>query len=244
MRMTKKNDLALAAIAKMEKDRRASIFVYDDNFSKFAEEQIKIITKDATQGFVPFKLNEAQRVIHERIEKQRKETGKVRAIILKARQQGISTYCCGRVFWKSYFAPYSKSVVLAHDGATSDALFAMSKGLIRNMPEKIAPEELRSNAKEIIIKSPAFKDKDAIASYRLYTAGSPEAGRGTTPTVLHGSEVAFWPHDEKVLAGLFQGVADMNGTEIILESTANAAPITVSSWEPGIAFVAPFSSAT
>ena len=58
---------------------------------------------------------------------------------------------------------------------------------------------------------------------RLYTAGSPEAGRGTTPTIAHCSEVAFWQHDEKILAGLFQGISQADGTEVILESTANGA---------------------
>ena len=62
-----------------------------------------------------------------------------------------------------------------------------------------------------------------MASYRLYTAGSPEAGRGTTPTIAHLSEVAFWQHDDKILAGLFQGISQADGTEVILESTANGA---------------------
>ena len=206
-----------------EKEKRTQLKEYKQDFALFAEEQVKIITKDAGEGFVPFKLNECQKRITEALDKQLKETGRVRAIILKARQQGISTYCAGRVFWKSYFSPHGRSVVMAHDSATSDALFNMSKNLIKNMNEELSPEELRSNAKEIIIKSPAFPDRDAVASYRLYTAGSPEAGRGTTPTIAHLSEVAFWQHDEKILAGLFQGISQAAGTEVILESTANGA---------------------
>ena len=206
-----------------EKEKRNMLNEYDADFTKFATEQIQIITKDASKGFVPFKFNRCQEIITEKLEKQRKETGKVRAIILKARQQGISTYCSGRVFWKSYFTPHARSVVMAHDSATSDALFTMSKNLIKNMPAELRPEEHRSNAKEIIIKSPSFRDREAVASYRLYTAGSPEAGRGTTPTIAHLSEVAFWQHDEKILAGLFQGISQAAGTEVILESTANGA---------------------
>jgi hypothetical protein len=206
-----------------EKEKRLKLEEYSKDFSRFAEEQIRIVTKDASKGFVPFKLNQAQQHITEQLDKQLKETGRVRAIILKARQQGISTYCSGRVFWKSYFSPYSRSVVMAHDSATSDALFTMSKNLIKNMPKELAPNEERSNAKEIIITSPYFRDKEAKASYRLYTAGSPEAGRGTTPTIAHLSEVAFWGHDEKILAGLFQGISQAEGTEVILESTANGA---------------------
>jgi hypothetical protein len=213
-----KNDMI--ALVK-EKERRQLLEVYSQDFTMFAEEQIRIITKDSSKGFVPFTLNEPQRIITEALDKQLKETGRVRAIILKARQQGISTYCAGRVFWKSYFSPHSRSVVMAHDSATSDALFTMSKNLIQNMPEELSPKEERSNAKEIIISSPYFRDREARASYRLYTAGSPEAGRGTTPTIAHLSEVAFWTHDEKILAGLFQGISQAEGTEVILESTAN-----------------------
>ena len=205
-----------------EKEKRAKLKQYETDFSSFATDQIKIITKDASQGFVNFKFNTAQEIITEKLNEQIRETGKVRAIILKARQQGISTYCAGRVFWKSYFSPHARSVVMAHDSATSDALFNMSKNLIKNMSGELAPKEERSNAKEIIISSPAM-DGDAVASYRLYTAGSPEAGRGTTPTIAHLSEVAFWQHDEKILAGLFQGISQAAGTEVILESTANGA---------------------
>lgn len=206
-----------------EKEKRVKLDKYRDDFASFAQEQIKIVTKDATQGFVPFQLNDAQQYITEQLNKQIKEHGKVRAIILKARQQGISTYCAGRVFWKTYFNQHTRSVVMAHDSATSDALFNMSKNLIKNMQGNLKPEEAKSNAKEIIIKTQAYHDKDAQGSYRLYTAGSPEAGRGTTPTIAHLSEVAFWQHDEKILAGLFQGISQAAGTEVILESTANGA---------------------
>ena len=216
--MDKQQKLKLLA----ELNKRKALSSYRENFSQFAEEQIQIITKDASQGFVPFKLNTAQQIITEKLNEQLKETGKVRAIILKARQQGISTYCAGRVFWKSYFSPHARSVVMAHDSATSDALFNMSKNLIKNMDGELSPKEQKSNAKEIIISSPAMSG-DEVASYRLYTAGSPEAGRGTTPTIAHLSEVAFWQHDEKILAGLFQGISQAAGTEVILESTANGA---------------------
>ena len=198
------------------KEKHETLERYKADFLSFAEENLKIITKDVSKGFVPFKLNKSQREITRILEEQRKETGRVRAIILKARQQGISTYCAGRVFWKTYFTPYSKSVVMAHDSATSDALFDMSRNVIKNMDEEFKPELKKSNAKEIIL---GHND----ASYRLYTAGSPEAGRGTTPTIAHLSEVAFWNHDEKILAGLFQGISQAEGTEVILESTANGA---------------------
>ena len=197
-----------------ERAKRERKQKYIDDFELFAKEQIRIITKNASQGFVPFEFNDAQRAINKQIEEQRKTTGKVRAIVLKARQQGISTYCAGRVFWKTFYTPYTRSVVMAHDSATSDALFNMSRNIIDNMEEP--PALQKSNAKEILFEHNK-------SGYRLYTAGSKEAGRGTTPTIAHLSEVAFWQFDEQILAGLFQGISQEEGTEVILESTANGA---------------------
>jgi len=197
-----------------ELKRREKLNEYKVNFKKFAAEQISILPKDSRQGFQPFVFNEAQEIVDKAIEEQLKDTGRVRAIILKARQMGLSTYTASRVFWKSYFNSYNKSVVMAHDSATSDALFTMSRNIISNMSDQFRPEMKKSNAKEIM-----FEHNDS--GYRLYTAGSPEAGRGITPTIAHLSEVAFWLHDEKILAGLFQGISQAEGTEVILESTAN-----------------------
>lgn len=203
-------------LALREKNRRDKLTSYKEDFEEFCKDQIKIITKDASQGFVPFIMNEAQQLIHERIEKQRKETGKVRALVLKARQQGISTYSAARCYWKTTNNDYIKTVVLAHDANTSDQLFDMTRNFVSYQPESTKPTVGKSNAKEL-------KFTQTSSAYRVYTAGSPEAGRGTTPTILHCSEVAFWNHDDKILSGLFQGVADVDGTEIILESTANGA---------------------
>jgi hypothetical protein len=206
------NKQKLEALRELQK--RQKLTQYQTNFELFAKEQIKILPKDSSQGFKYFEFNEAQTIVNGKIEEQLRETGRVRAIILKARQMGLSTYTTARVFWKSYFNAYNKSVVMAHDAATSDALFSMSRNTISNMDPMFRPAFKKSNAKEIM-----FEHNDS--GYRLYTAGAPEAGRGTTPTIAHLSEVAFWTHDEKILAGLFQGISQAKGTEVILESTAN-----------------------
>jgi hypothetical protein len=45
-----------------ELKRRKNLKDYSEDFEKFSEEQIRIITKDATKGFVPFKFNEEKQV--------------------------------------------------------------------------------------------------------------------------------------------------------------------------------------
>ena len=69
--------------AALELQKRAKKETYKGDFDLFAKEQLKILPKDSSKGFQPLVFNEAQQVVHGLIEKQRKETGKVRAIILK-----------------------------------------------------------------------------------------------------------------------------------------------------------------
>ena len=81
-----------------EKERREQLRSYEKDFTSFAKDQIQIITKDASQGFIPFSFNECQKRITEALSQQLEETGKVRAIILKARQQGIVRTVQGESF--------------------------------------------------------------------------------------------------------------------------------------------------
>ena len=62
---------------------------WEANFPDFAADCLQIRTKEGTVDSLT--LNKAQMYIHERLEAQRKETGKVRAIVLKGRQRGCST---------------------------------------------------------------------------------------------------------------------------------------------------------
>ena len=60
------------------------------DFPFYSKASLKIRTK--TGEIAPLKLNPAQKILQEAVDKQMKTEGKVRVIILKARQQGLSTY--------------------------------------------------------------------------------------------------------------------------------------------------------
>lgn len=68
-----------------------------DDLPFYAAQCLRIRTK--TGRVEPLVLNGAQRFIHDRLEAQRAATGKVRALILKGRQQGCSTCGTGRFPW-------------------------------------------------------------------------------------------------------------------------------------------------
>ena len=70
-----------------------------DDFEYYAPRCLKIRTKNGAIN--PFRLNAAQIYLHGQLEQQRKKTGKVRALVLKGRQQGCSTYTEGRFFPKT-----------------------------------------------------------------------------------------------------------------------------------------------
>lgn len=181
-------------------------------FIKYAPRCLSIVTKEG--HIVPFALNKAQKYIHERLEDQLRRTGKVRAIVLKGRQQGASTYIAGRFYFMAT-GVFGKNVgILTHEQKATDNLFTMVKRYHEHCPEPLKPSTAADSAKELY-----FNRLDV--RYKVSTAGSKGTGRSATMQYFHGSEVAFWPNAKTHMAGLGQAIPDLPGTEIILESTAN-----------------------
>lgn len=161
-----------------------------------------------------FTMNTAQLHIHACIEEQLARTGKVRAIILKGRQQGCSTYVEGRFYWKVTHRKGVRAFILTHHADATNNLFELASRYHDNCPVVVKPHTGASNAKELLF--------DLLDSgYKVGTAGSTAVGRGSTIQFFHGSEVAFWPNAQTHAAGVLQAVPDEPGTEVIKESTAN-----------------------
>ena len=138
------------------------------DFQFFAENFFKIRTK--TGAVEPFILNRAQLYIHQRLEAQRKETGKVRAIILKGRQQGCSTYVQARYFHKTITNRGIKTFILTHEGAATKNLFEMTKRYYEYLPEGLCPRANRDSQKEL-------KFESIDSGYAIGTAGAKGTGR-------------------------------------------------------------------
>jgi hypothetical protein len=183
-----------------------------NDFEFYSRNCLKIRTKD--KGLRPFVLNDAQRYIHDKLEQQIKDTGKVRAIILKGRQQGASTYVGGRFIHKTTHNKGVRAFILTHDGESTNALFEMTERYHENLPPFVKPTTSAANAKEL-----HFGVLDS--GYKIGTAGNKAVGRGQTIQYFHGSEVAFWLNASEHTKGIMQAVPDADGTEVIWESTAN-----------------------
>src|SRR6185436_16230534 len=161
-----------------------------------------------------FNMNRAQLYIHERLEAQLKATGKVRALILKGRQQGVSTYVQARFFQKIITRRGKKAFILTHLSDATQAIFEMTKRYSENIDTTIFPSPDKKNDNKLTY--------DGLGSgYRVGTAGSVEIGRSMTNQYLHLSEYGFYKDASSISLGLLQTVAEMADTEIIKESTAN-----------------------
>ncbi len=183
-----------------------------DDLELYAKKCLKIRTKDGS--IEPFAFNKAQLYIHELIEQQLKDTGKVRCLILKGRQQGCSTYVGARFYWKTTHTYGLQSFILAHELNATNNLFKMAKRFYEHTPPAVQPEVSTSNSKELI-----FGKLDS--GYKLGTSENPNVGRSSTIQLLHGSEVGFWRNTAEHSTGVMQAVPSAKGSEIILESTAN-----------------------
>lgn len=200
----------------MEKNealRRTRLRLRDD-FAYYCEHALKIRTKDAK--VVPFRLNNAQRELEKIINQQTAEVGRVRIIILKARQQGLSTGVGGYLYSRVSQATAKKALVVAHVSDSTNALFNMTKRFHENVPPMLKPSTSYSSKKEL-----AFDKLDS--SFMVATAGGDSIARGETITHAHLSELAFWKESSarENLNGLLQSIPETDDTAIFIESTAN-----------------------
>ena len=185
-----------------------------NDFPYFAGTCLKIRAESGE--LVSLAFNRAQRFIWEKLEKQFKETGKIRAVICKSRQQGASTLTAGLLYWLATRRRGQRGYVVAHRQQSVADLYGIVLRMHSNMPEEWKPKTGASSANELV-----FEELDS--GYRVGSAGSEGLARGSTLQFAHLSEVAFWGEGaEDHVAGLLQAVPDLPGTAVIIESTAIA----------------------
>jgi hypothetical protein len=195
-----------------ERARRNDRERFPDDLPYYASRCLSIRAKSGK--VIEFRLNRAQQYIHDQLEAQRAATGRVRALILKGRQQGCSTYVGARYYHRTSMHGGIRTFILTHEDAATQNLFEMVNRYHEHVPAYFRPSTKAANAKELL-----FDKLDS--GYKVGTAGTKGVGRSSTIQLFHGSEVAFWPNADTHAAGVLQAVPDEDGTEVILESTAN-----------------------
>lgn len=185
-----------------------------DDFEFYAKHCLRIRTKSGE--IAPLVLNPPQRIFLDQLLKQYQAEGKVRMVVLKARQQGLSTIIGGFLYWWISQHKAQKGMVMTHKAESTKALFDMTKRYHDSVPEIVRPSTKYSSRKEL-----SFDVLDS--SYTVATAGGDGVGRGETFTQAHLSELAFWPTANAVenLNGLLQAIPNSKNSFVFIESTAN-----------------------
>lgn len=184
-----------------------------EDFEYYARHCVKIRTKAGT--IVPLVFNRVQRRFAKQIIDQMLRRGYVRMVVLKARQQGLSTVITAWQYWWVSQRKAQKGLVMAHEADSTDTLWAMYKRVHDNVPNFVKAHTKYNSKNEL-----TFDVLDS--ALRIATAGGRGVARGDTLQIVHLSEVAFWPvaFAKNNFNGLIQAVPDIPGTAVFIESTA------------------------
>lgn len=193
------------------------------DFDIYAPKELWIKNKNGEK--VPLILNSEQKKVYGTITKLKQEKKPVRLIVLKSRQEGVSTLTEALIFHDSATRKFRNSEIISHDPEATDNLFRMCKFYYENLRPEVRPMKRYSNKTELVFDNPEEKtrlagQKGLESRITISTANRVEA-RGSTLHNLHGSEVAFWPNAEDLMLAAMQMVPDNPDTMVVLESTAN-----------------------
>jgi len=185
-----------------------------------------IITKTKTrQLLIP---NIAQTLLLQAVETQRQARKPIRIIILKARQEGMSTGIAGWMFLNSICQRNVSVGVVADLDENAALLFEKYRIFDEELPDGICPSKRYNvRGKRLVYENadkPAATDSlrsriDVIVASDASTDQAGRTGRSRTYNYLHLSETAFWANAAATVQSLFQTVPDDPNTAIFNEST-------------------------
>lgn len=193
------------------------IDLYRSDLGRYATDNLVIRTKAA--ALKPFVFNRAQNIVHSKLSTQLKDTGRVRAIVLKARQEGISTYTAARFYRRVQMYEQQSALVIADQRKRGQTLFQIYELFDKKLPEWILPEK-RWQRRGWSLHYDNVAGTGLNSQLLVETAKDATAGRGSTIQAVHASELGFWENPEESWTALMQAVPDL-GSEVIVESTAN-----------------------
>ena len=178
--------------------------------------QSALMIRDKQSRMVPLVLNPPQQIVQAKLSAQLKREGKIRAVVLKARQEGVSTLTAARFFRVIHLWPGINAMVVADSLERAEVLFNIYDRYHENLPPEIKPPKKATQRGRYM----AFPH-DSTLSVRPAT--DTEAGRAMTLHRLHASELAFWgEHARDTWISLLQAVPQDSG-EVVVESTAKGA---------------------
>lgn len=180
--------------------------------------------KEGFKGLYP--LFDSQEILYTEYRRLEKMYGKVRALVLKARQMGSTTYNCAEFFHKTIFAEHNNALIVGQHQGQASFICGMYESALDFIPWWIKPRiKSRTTGSKI-----EFDEKDErIRALRpglkttVYAdnANKPSGvGRGMTFNKALFSELAFWENGSQLSKSLFPTMNTPDGF-YVMESTAN-----------------------
>lgn len=110
--------------------------------------------KEGFKGLYP--LFDSQEILHIEYDRLAKEYGNIRALVLKARQMGITTYNSGRFLHATIFSEHINALIVAQDQGQSEYIDSMYRSALDFLPWWMRPR-INTNQKGSILE---FDEKD------------------------------------------------------------------------------------
>ena len=194
------------------------------DFYRYCKNNLKI--KDKHSRIVPFVPNAPQRVLIDYVLLCIKEHRPVKAIILKARQMGLSTAVEALIYWWTSTNTNINSVIIGHEESSSKNLYMMFRRYYDHTNPLFKPSIKYNTRTDLSFErfDDTGKQVGLGSSIKTATAGNKAAGRSDTINLLHASELGEWENGEDLVASLLETVPDEEYMEkpsmMFLESTA------------------------
>lgn len=188
--------------------------VFSKDLPAYGHACLQVQRKDPP-SLVAFDFNRAQMILHRKVSEQRRRTGRVRVIVLKARQLGISTYVAARFFRVIHLWRQVRAMVIADESGRSTKLF----DIYDRFGDQLPSDEFLRPVRQVDQRGKEMRFGNG-SELLVETAGDVKAGRAVTIHRLHISEYAFWEHPVQTMTSLMESVPH-SGSEVFIESTAN-----------------------
>lgn len=191
------------------------------NYKKFIEENFSILDAE-TQQPKPFTFKPVQDMYYKKLYSEYPNMEGVREIVLKARQEGISSMILALFVVDFIMIPHSVSICISHRKDSTELLFKKVKFYIEAYCMKNGfkiEDYLKTDNKGSITS------RMNESTFYIGTAGAKVGGRGGSARNIHFSECAFYQDTElitaaEIVVATSQQVPQDRGM-IFIESTAN-----------------------
>lgn len=183
---------------------------------RWIEENVQIL--DKAGELVPFKLNPAQRYLESVVLRFERGGRAVRVVILKARQEGMSTYIVALAFHLILTNENVRVRIVAHSESTANVQLQRAKLMLRKLTrangQSWGLHLPRKGTGVLEVGEPIF------GAIEITSSRAPDPGHGETNRMMHMTETSRWQNASEVAKGLEPTCHPVPGNYVFDETTA------------------------